>query len=1627
MAYPQADERSIFLQAIEIASTQERAAFLDTACGDNQPLRAAVEALLRAHERPQGLLDAPEVAPTTVANPPWERLDSAVGPYRLLQQIGEGGMGTVFLAEQTHPVRRRVALKVVKPGMDSAGVLARFGAERQALALMDHPNIAKVFDAGQTESGRPYFVMELVQGVPITRFCDERRLTPRQRLELFVPVCQAVQHAHQKGIIHRDLKPSNVLVTLYDGRPVPKVIDFGLAKAVGSRLTEGTQYTEFGAIVGTLEYMSPEQAEPNQLDIDTRSDIYALGALLYELLIGTTPLQRERLKVATLLEALRLIREEEPQRPSTRLETTEELPSIAANRGLEPRRLSGVVRGELDWLVMKCLEKDRNRRYETANSLALDLERYLADEPVQACPPSAGYRLKKFVRRNRGRVAAVGVVLLGLLVGTAGAVVGLVRARQEADGARRARDAEAIQHDRAQYNLSLALKVLDDIYLQVAQDRVPRDPQQEEKEHEMLSKALTFYQEFAEENSADPAVPLEVVRANRRVGDIQRLVGQHAGAGKAYAAAIAKAEQLVKDFPDKPEFSHELAAARNALGELLEETGELAPADEQFRKAAGILQPLTEAMPEAHEYRAELARSHHGLGLTLKRRGERSAAEKEFRQAVDLQAKLAEAQPAVAQYRVDLAEMHRNAGRWYHQGPVDRAANDHLRSAIKLLRELVKHFPAAPAYRFHLAAALENLASQGGPEDYWQEAIALSTQLANDFPTVPAYRERLGISYHNRAEGQMLAGDFVRAAAGYDKAFDLLRKLATDFPKVTRYRDNSFTALHMRATVLIVRDKDLARARPLLEAELRQWRALAKTYPDNQFYAIAIVECGDLLAGILAASGHPAEAAKERRQAEQAFADQLARFAKSQGGPSVAPPYCLYTAGALVQTGNIWLRIDRTAEATAAWRFAVRAYARAFKLDPKSAGDATDFNRLGWGFEGEPRRAAVKKAAAIVEKLLDEIPDGPARKRIRRDVLAVRVGMINTPSPGKTGDTEKLYREAVAVLEQLTPEFSDAPEDRDALARSHYNLAEFLTNMGRSAEAEKAYGRAMAIWAKMATERPERREYRQHLAYAHWNLAAVVMAQKRPQEAEEIDRQGLKHWQQLVDNFPNECWYRNELAFSHGLLGDLLKTTKRPGEAEKAYGRALALQKGIVAVDPTNAGYRLRLAEWHDRLGELLEDHGRLPQAEQERREALALVDKLTSDCAGVPHYRWNLGIRYDHLARLLERAKRPGEAETAYRDAISVWTKLVADYHVEDHRWHLACSHDALGQFCKENGRLEEAAQAYRNARVVWVKLVAEFNHPDRRAHMAWNHGWLLEVLIARARQVENDGKRSEADRSMAAQALRTEVTQLYRDGLQRGLRTPMSINDTAWRLATDANPANRDPALAVELARLAVEREPGSARFANTLGTAFRTLGNELSAAKKSADAEEAYRQARAVHERFPKDEACRQGLAADYFALAYLSGGLGRIEGAATLYRKVIELEPKRAVAYNNLAWLLATCADAKQRRPAEAVALAKRAVELDPKQGMTWNTLGAAHYCAGDWKEAIAALSKSMELRQGGDGFDWFFLAMIHARMGKNEQARKLFDKAVGWMEKNSPRDEELKRFRAEAESVLHQKH
>jgi len=463
--------REVFSEALEKQTPQERRRYLDEVCGSNVDLRCHLEALLQAHGQAGDFLEAGALGgDETLDIPPLcEGPGTIIGRYKLLEKIGEGGMAVVYMAEQEQPVRRKVALKIIKLGMDTKNVIARFEAERQALALMDHPNVAKIFDGGTTETGRPYFVMELVRGVSITEYCDTNHLSPRERLELFAQVCQAVQHAHTKGIIHRDIKPSNVMVTLHDSQPVPKIIDFGIAKATNQRLTEKTLFTRYAQIIGTPEYMSPEQAQMSGLDVDTRTDVYSLGVLLYELLTGTTPFGEEELRRAGYLEMQRVIREQEPVKPSTKLSTLgETLTGIAKCRNSTPELLRKAIRGDLDWIVMKSLEKDRVRRYETASGLAEDIRRHLEHEAVLACPPSTLYRFQKLVRRNKGVFAAVAIVAATLVTGLTISMVSLVREQHARRVAVTAQEKEAAQRRKAE-----ALAYASDMSL--AQQALARD------------------------------------------------------------------------------------------------------------------------------------------------------------------------------------------------------------------------------------------------------------------------------------------------------------------------------------------------------------------------------------------------------------------------------------------------------------------------------------------------------------------------------------------------------------------------------------------------------------------------------------------------------------------------------------------------------------------------------------------------------------------------------------------------------------------------------------------------------------------------------------------------------------------------------------------------------------------------------------------------------------------------------------------------------------------------------------------------------------------------------------------------------------------------------------------------
>jgi serine/threonine protein kinase/tetratricopeptide (TPR) repeat protein len=773
-------EQSIFLHAIGLASPVDRAVYLDQACRHSPELRAEVDALLAAHGRLGGAAPCPiHLEPTRAAlAPPAEDAGAAIGPYKLLEQIGEGGMGVVWMAEQKEPIHRRVALKVIKAGMDSKQVLARFEAERQALALMDHPHIARVLDAGVTGTGRPYFVMELVKGAPITQYCDDKHLSLRERLELFGDVCRAVQHAHQKGIIHRDLKPSNILIAPFDGKPVVKVIDFGVAKATGQRLTDATLFTGFGAVVGTPEYMSPEQAETNNQDIDTRSDIYSLGVLLYELLTGSTPLTKKRVKEAALLEVLRVIREEDPPKPSTRLSSTEELPSISAQRHTEPAKLAKLVRGELDWIVMKALEKDRGRRYETASDFAQDLQCYLDDEPVRACPPSAWYRCRKFVRRNNQTVWTASLIVLALVAAVVGTTWSLIREQRHSQALQAAHQRERLLNERAR-------QAIETVTSDQAIDQLTREKLRPEQE-DFLAKMIQYYAESAQEAAATKEEGARQARAYHRMGRLNNVLGRSQDSENAYRRAVALGQQLTADFPTRPEFRQELAYSHNALGNLLRPTRPR-EAEAAYREALAILKQLAADFLDRPEFRQALAGVYNNLGNVFQVTGRPTEAEDAYVEALAIRKQLAADFPSLRNIRRALAMSHNCLG-WLFQTterlPESEAA---YRDAVALQRQHFAENPNEPEFRLELAKYLFNLGNvlrdTGRTEDgeaAHAEAIVIFKQLVAEFPNRPEFRQELaerelnlGAAHHNRAGTYAALGQWAKAAADFQRAREL--------------------------------------------------------------------------------------------------------------------------------------------------------------------------------------------------------------------------------------------------------------------------------------------------------------------------------------------------------------------------------------------------------------------------------------------------------------------------------------------------------------------------------------------------------------------------------------------------------------------------------------------------------------------------------------------------------------------------------------------------------------------------------------------------------------------------------------------------------------------------------------
>ncbi len=799
----------------------ERAAFLDEVCSRNAPLRAAVEASLAAHDAlscfpnvlranqsdgglaamlDSGFVDESAATGEHIPDPgdlQDSRAPQAVtadyrreaaagvvigGRYTLQEKIGEGGMGEVWVAKQTAPVKRKVALKLIKTGMDSRAVLQRFEQERQALALMDHPHIARVLDGGLTPTGQPFFVMELVNGLSLTKFCDEMKLALPARLELFVPICQAVQHAHQKGIVHRDLKPANILVTMIDGKPVPKVIDFGVAKATSGKLTEETMSTGFGAVVGTLEYMAPEQAGYSGEDIDTRADIYSLGVILYELLTGLRPIDANRLRKAAITEMIRIIQEEEPSKPSMRLSTNDSLLPLAALRQTEPNKLTALLRGELDWVVMKCLEKQRDRRYETANALSRDVQRYLANEVVEARPPSASYRLQKFVRRNRGQVVAVSLLLLALVGGVVGTTIGLVQAdtarraeAKRAEGERRAKLDAELARDQARERYLLALSAFDDMIFAI-QNKLASRPGTLELRKDLLTGARGGLKKLLAESERHGNPDKKLVWSYFQMGTIERLLGNLEAAREEFQTGHDKAKLLADAAPGNADAQRDVGVGLSHLGDIALQLKQSEQALAYFLAKFEIDRRLAAAEPANMDLQRDLSVSCGQLGAVSLQLGRTEEAHGYHKQRLQISQTIAAADPTNTVSQRDLAvsyELLGNSAGYLNQPAL---VLDCYQKLNEIMQDLLDIDPENTVRQRDVSVGLlklGNLNQDAGQLeaalDYYERAIVILQKLAAADPQNIKNQMDLFVGYDNLAVTEESRHEFGRAADWYRK------------------------------------------------------------------------------------------------------------------------------------------------------------------------------------------------------------------------------------------------------------------------------------------------------------------------------------------------------------------------------------------------------------------------------------------------------------------------------------------------------------------------------------------------------------------------------------------------------------------------------------------------------------------------------------------------------------------------------------------------------------------------------------------------------------------------------------------------------------------------------------------
>jgi len=1637
-------EEAIFLATLEKGSRQERQAYLESACGGDAALLGRVRELLSAHDGDSGPLDAtlPGVQPATQRDA-IERPGTRIGPYKLLQVIGEGGMGVVYMASQREPVERTVALKIIKPGMDSRQVIARFEAERQALALMDQEaSLSPVARPLSPLAGRPYFVMELVKGVPITQYCDEHHLTARQRLELFVPVCQAIQHAHQKGIIHRDIKPTNILVAEYDQQPVPKIIDFGVAKAIGQRLTEKTMFTEFGQVVGTIEYMSPEQAKLNQLDIDTRTDIYSLGVLLYELLSGETPFDKQRLRSAAFDEVLRIIREEEPPRPSTRLSSSHLLPAIAASRHTEPRQLASQLRGELDWIVMKALEKDRNRRYETANGLVMDLLRYLHDEPVLACPPSVGYRVSKFARRNKRTLvtAALFGVLLLVAIGSVASIGGwALRDRT----AQRAAAAQQIALDRAQRSAILAQEIeaalgevalayshdcladalasqkraaslwasgSSDLMLQQRIDQWRADLQLAQRLDEIRLEQAAVKDGRFDRGAAEPAY----LEAFQLFGlDIDRLPAADLAA-RIRSSAIR--DRLV---PALDEWLETRLIAGLPSAERLASVAALADGDpwrNRLRQASLKRDPKTlAALAQEADVIDHPATSLLLLASLLRGSGQ-------------LQPAIALLEQAQQQYPVDFW-INQNLGLCLMQLPTPPAEK-----AIGYYRAAVTVRPGSPGVRVNLGNALRRLGRWPEAEREYRRAIELKPDYAQGHLNLGAVLKDLG--WLDEAEREFFAAlehdrKYVKALANLGNLYLAQDRLVeAEFccrAAVTLDPDDMFSQKTWGDVLLkldrypeaetayrvVVRlDPRTGRAHQDLGGVLRLQGRMAEATEEFQL-ALKIdprlSQSQTGLADVQSASRTPAETEAQlragiaRNPTNSALRLQLGDFLLNQGNSAAAEGEYRET---LRLSPELWTARSKLTpllsnqgrfdELEALLKQLIQARPGDAALHLEYSSFLLSRNRLD-DAQGEARQAvqyAAKLAGPHLQLAKLLMMRGSQAEAMQEFQTAVALEPANVGahsdyagglvSAGRTADALAEYRLAIGIT----------PRD----SRLRYSLAELLAKSGRPAEAEAEFREAIRLQANNVS--------------ARHGFGLFLAAQDRLAEAEVELRQAVRQ-------APVNTTYRRSL------IDVLLKQGKRD-DVVLVYRDAVRQQPFELFRYQDLANYlesedKLAEAEqvWRDAVSALAESTGardRLAGFLSRRGKNAGAVEELQGLLRTNPS---DAGL-HQRLARALKEQGKFAEATLAAREAIRLNAQDPANHNL------LADLYLAQDKPAEETATLRQlvALQPQDVAAVMRLtsclqrqKLFAEAEavyrdaigrHPSL-SNVRQSFGLMLfsQNKFAEAAAVYREASRLVPGDAYSQEMLGQALVNLGQfEAAEAELRKAIALNpDTTYAHSGLARSLDKQGRFAEAIAeyRQCVKNAPQEASLQYLLGNLLLRTGDYAAAEQALTEALRLRPQDGAIKTdlatvrqrlKLAADEPAlrtavkeRRDDADAHIRLGNLLSGLVRYADAEVELGEAVRLTPNH-VGYRQ--WLAAALS--KQNKLAAEEEHRRQIVRLLPEVGQSHFDLGNALARQAKWQEAGQAFAKAAEL-DPANHLAWFDVTVLRLETGDVEGYRQ----------------------------------